>query len=205
MTESPITHLFVDIGGVLLSNGWDRRLRQLTAQHFGVDQAEMDERHHLSYDTYETGKMSLADYLDRIMFYEPRGFTKEQAVDFILSQAKPFAEMIEMVRRLKAVYGLKVAVVSNEGRELTVDRIQRFRMHEFVDFFIVSSFVHFRKPDLDIYRVALDIAQAVPGQVAYVEDRHMFVEVAGTLGIRGIWHKAYESTKAALAEMGLAV
>ena len=203
MSDARITHLFVDIGGVLLTNGWDRPLRRRVAEHFGVDPAEMDERHHLTYDTYETGKMSLETYMDRVMFYEPRSCTREQVTEFILNQARPFPEMIDMVRRLKAAYGLKVAVVSNEGRELTVDRIRRFRLYEFVDFFIVSCFVHFRKPDLDIYRVALDTAQAVPERVAYIEDRRMFSEVAATLGIRPIWHNAFDSTKGALAEMGL--
>jgi len=96
-------------------------------------------------------------------------------------------------------------VVSNEGRELTVYRVHTFGLAEFVDFFIVSSFVHFRKPDRDIYRMALDIAQVSPEQVAYVEDRLMFVEVAQSLGIRGIHHTSYESTRDTLKVLGLAV
>ena len=74
--------------------------------------------------------------------------------------------------------------MSNEGRELTADRIRRFGLKEFVDFFVVSSYVHFRKPDEDIFRIALDVAQADPAQVVYLDDRHMFVEVAGRLGMR---------------------
>jgi putative hydrolase of the HAD superfamily len=203
MAAPAITHLFLDLGGVLLTNGWDRTLRHVTAERFGVEPAEMDERHHLTYDTYESGKMGLATYLDRVMFYQPRPFTREQVIEFILEQAKPFPDMIELVCRLKAAYRLKVAVVSNEGREITADRIRRFRLDEFIDFFIVSSYVHFRKPDEDIFRIALDIAQAVPERVAYIEDRKMFVEVACALGLRGLWHRGYQETKDALAEMGL--
>jgi putative hydrolase of the HAD superfamily len=203
MEASPITHLFLDSGGVLLTNGWDRSLRRLTAEHFGVDQAEMNERHHLTYDTYESGKMSLAHYLERVMFYEPRDFTLDDVLRFVFEQARPFPEMIQMVCKLKARYGLKVALLSNEGREITVDRIQRFGMSEYIDFFIVSCFVHFRKPDEDIYRIALDIAHARPEQVAYVEDRRMFVEVALALGLQAIWHTSFESTRDALERMGL--
>ena len=203
MSGKPITHLFTDLGGVLLSNGWDRALRHLTADHFGLDSAEMDERHHLTYDTYESGKMGLAAYLDRVIFYQPRTFTHDDVIAFILGQARAFPEMIDLVCRLKARHGIKVAVVSNEGREVTADRIRRFRLDDFVDFFIVSAYVHFRKPDEDIFRIALDIAQAEPRQVAYIEDRRMFVEVAASLGLNAIWHRGLESTRDQLAALGL--
>jgi len=94
-------------------------------------------------------------------------------------------------------------VGSNEGRELTRHRIGKFSLAEFVDFFVVSCFVHFRKPDTDIFHMALDLAQVPPDQVIYVEDRLMFIEVAGTLGIRGIHHTGYASTKAVLEKFGL--
>ncbi|MFL6197392.1 MAG: HAD family hydrolase [Thermoanaerobaculia bacterium] len=198
-----ITHLFTDLGGVLLTNGWDRGLRKLVASHFNIDAAEMDERHHLTYDTYEAGKISLSEYLRRTVFWEERGFTEKEVVDFMLSQARCFPEMIDLVKAVKERHGLKVAVVSNEGRELTADRIARFDLRSFVDFFIVSSYVHLRKPDEDIFRVALDVAQADPAQVVYMDDRHMFVEVAGRLGMRPIWHREYGETKAAFAALGL--
>ncbi|HTQ79909.1 MAG TPA: HAD-IA family hydrolase [Thermoanaerobaculia bacterium] len=198
-----ITHIFTDLGGVLLTNGWDHALRQKTAAHFGVDSAQLDERHHLTYDTYESGKMGLDAYLDRIIFYEPRSFSHQDVKDFILGEARAFPEMIDLVCGLKARHRLKVAVLSNEGREVTADRIRRFKLAEFVDFFIVSSYVHFRKPDEDIFRIALDIAQAEPARTVYIEDRPMFVEVGATLGLRSIWHRGCDSTRAALAELGL--
>jgi putative hydrolase of the HAD superfamily len=200
-----ITHLFTDLGGVLLTNGWDRGLRKLVASHFNVDAAEMDERHHLTYDTYEAGKISLSVYLSRVIFWEPRDFTEEAVVDFMLSQARCFPEMIAMYKQVKEKNGLKVVVVSNEGRELTADRIRRFDLKEFVDIFVVSSYVHFRKPDEDIFRLALDVAQAEPGEVVYVDDRHMFVEVASRLGMREVWHRDLKRTRAAFAELGLQV
>jgi putative hydrolase of the HAD superfamily len=198
-----ITHLFTDLGGVLLTNGWDRGLRKLVASHFQVDPDEMDERHHLTYDTYEAGKISLSVYLRRVIFWEPREFTEEAVVDFMLSQARGFPEMIEMYKEVKAKNGLKVVVVSNEGRELTADRIRRFKLKEFVDIFVVSSYVHFRKPDEDIFRIALDVAQAEPGEVVYVDDRQMFTEVACRLGMREVWHRDLAGTRAAFEALGL--
>jgi putative hydrolase of the HAD superfamily len=203
MSSTTITTLFVDVGGVLLTNGWDRAARRRAAERFDLDFDEMNERHHLTFDTYEVGKLSLDEYLDRVVFCQARPFSREDFRSFMFEQSKPFPEMIKLVRDLKARYGLKVAVVSNEGRELTTHRIRTFELGSFIDFFIASCFVHYRKPDADIYRIALDLAQARPDQVAYIEDRPLFVEVAGTLGIRGIHHTGYDTTRAALQALGL--
>ncbi len=197
--------LFLDVGGVLLTNGWDRRMRKKTAEIFHLDQEEMDERHHLTFDTYELGKLSLDEYLNRAVFYEERPFSREEFKAFMLEQSQPLPQMIGLVRSLKKAYGLRVAVVSNEGRELTIYRIQKFRLEEFVDFFIASSFVHFRKPDADIYRIALDVAQVPVEQVLYIEDRLMFVEVAQGMGIRSIHHTGFDSTRGNLASLGLSL
>jgi putative hydrolase of the HAD superfamily len=199
------THLFTDLGGVLLTNGWDRPLRRLTAEHFGVEVDEMDERHHLTYDVYESGKITLATYLDRVIFWKPRAFSREQVIDFMLGAAHAFPDMIDLVTRIKKRHGLEVAVVSNEGREVTADRIRRFHLNDFVDFFIVSGYVHVRKPDEDIFRIALDVAQAAPECVVYLEDRPMFVDVAASLGLQAIWHQDIASTRRRLAECGLAL
>ncbi len=199
------TALFLDIGNVLLTNGWDRAMRRKAAEVFHFDHAELDERHHLTFDTYEEGKLSLDEYLNRILFYEERPFTKEGFIDFMFAQSQPFPDMIDLICRLKRKYRLKLAVVSNEGRELTTFRIRKFKLGSFVDFFVVSSFVHFRKPDADIFKVALDISQVPAEKVVYIEDRAMFVDVARSLGIRGINHKGYEATRAELAALGLAL
>ena len=121
------------------------------------------------------------------------------------AQSKPFPEMIDLMGRLKNQYCLQVAAVSNEGRELTVYRVQQFKLGTFIDFFISSCFVHYRKPDADIYRIALDLAQVTPEQVVYIDDRAMFVEVAQGLGLQGIIHTDYKSTQRTLENMGLAV
>ncbi len=200
---SSITTLFLDIGGVLLTNGWDNTSRKRAADKFGLDYDEMNERHHLTFDTYEEGKLSLDEYLGRVVFYQERSFSREDFKAFMYVQSQPFPEMIELMCGLKTRYGLQVAAVSNEGRELTVYRVQQFKLGTFIDFFVSSCFVHYRKPDADIYRIALDIAQVSPKQVVYIDDRPMFVEVAQGLDLQGILHKDRETTQQALAAMGL--
>ena len=139
--------IFTDLGGVLLTNGWDRHMRERAATHFGLDIAELDERHNLAFDAYEEGKLALDDYLDLVVFHDPRSFTLADYKTFMLEQSQPFPDMLDLVRRLKARYGLKVVVISNEGRELTAHRIAAFGLRDFVDIFVVSGYVHFRKPD----------------------------------------------------------
>jgi len=200
--KSPITTLFLDIGGVLLSNGWDRAARKLAASEFSLDLVEFEERHHLTFDTYEEGKLTLDEYLDRIVFYEHRSFSRQQFKDFMYSRTEPYPEMIEMICQIKEKYKLKLAIVNNEGRELNEYRIRTFGLNKFIDFFISSCFVHFRKPDADIFRIALDIALVKPHEVIYVEDRAMFVSVAENLGINGLLHENYATTREKLAEWG---
>jgi len=197
------TCLFLDIGGVLLTDGWDHHARKRAAANFKFDWAEMEERHRLTFGAYEEGKLSFEEYLNRTVFYQKRPFTRAQFRRFMFAQSKPYPEMINLVERLKAKHGLKIAVVSNEARELNAYRIRKFKLARFVDFFISSCFVHIRKPDADIFRLALDIAQTPVEQVVYIENTAMFVQIAEGLGIRSILHTDFESTAAQLAELGL--
>jgi putative hydrolase of the HAD superfamily len=198
-----ITCVFLDIGGVVLTDGWDHHARKRAATTFKLELAEMEERHHLVFETFEEAKLTLEEYLDWVVFYRKRPFTRAQFQRFMFAQSKPYSQMLELVRKLKTKYGLKIAVVSNEARELNAYRIQKFKLDEFVDFFISSCFVHLRKPDADIFRLALDIAQAPARQIVYIEDTPMFVQIAKGFGIRSILHTDYRSTCAKLAALGL--
>jgi putative hydrolase of the HAD superfamily len=198
-----ITCVFLDIGGVLLTDGWDHHARKRAATNFKLALTEMNVRHHLVFETYEEEKLTLEEYLSRVVLYQKRPFSRAQFRKFMFAQSKPYPRMIEWVSNLKAKYGLKIVVVSNEAREINSYRIRKFKLDGFVDFFISSCFVHLRKPDADIFRVALDITQVPANQVVYIENLLMFVQVAEDLGIRGICHMDYKSTCAKLASFGL--
>ena len=199
----PTTTLFLDVGGVLLTNGWDHHARKRAAKHFKLNWAEMQERHELNFEIQEEDKITFQEYLDRVVFWQKRPFTRAEFRQFMFAQSKPFTEMIELVRNLKAKYRLKIIVVSNEAREVNAYRIRQFKLDEFVDTFISSCFVHLRKPDADIFRLALDIAQVPVRQIVYIENTPLFVQVAEGFGIRSILHTDYKSTAAKLAAFGL--
>lgn len=201
----PVTTLFIDIGGVMLNNGWGHESRKLACENFELNFTEIEERHNLTMVSYEEGKLTLDEYLNLVVFFQKRAFNLNQFREFMFAQSIANIEMIDYTRKLKELYHLKIAVINNEGRELNEYRIKKFHLNQFVDFFISSCFVHFRKPDADIFRIALDIAQVETEQVIYIEDRQMFVDVARSLGIRSIQHKNYLSTSAELALYGLKI
>jgi len=201
--SASITTLFLDIGGVLLTDGWQSKSRKVAEKTFRLDLSEMEERHRATFDTYEEGKLTLEEYLSWVVFYKKRPFTRTEFQRFMFAQSNPYPEMIGLVRQLKAKHGLKVIVLSNEARELNAYRIRKFKLDRFVDAFVSSCFVHLRKPDPDIFRLALDISQTPARQIIYLENAAMFIQIAEGLGIRSILHKDYKSTRAKLASFGL--
>jgi len=202
-TSSPITCLFLDVGGVLLTNGWDHHARRRAAKHFKLDWEEMQERHNLNFVIYETDKLTLQEYLGWVIFYKKRSFTKAEFWRFMCAQSKPCLEMLELIRGLKAKYGLKVFVLSNEARELNAYRIHKFKLDGFVDAFVSSCLVLLHKPDPAIFRLALDIAVTPARQIVYIENTPIFVQIAEGMGLTGLLHTDYTSTQAKLATLGL--
>ena len=202
---SPFTTLFVDVGGVLLTHAWSPIERLRAVEHFALDREALEQRHHLAYALYEEGKLSLEEYLELAVFHEGRSFTRQDFQAFIFSQFNAWPQMIELVCKLRARHGLKVVAVGNEGWEMAVHRIEKFSLKTIVDFFVLSCFVHRRKPDPAIYQIALDIAQAPPEAVLCIEDQPMFAEAAKNLGMHAFQHLSYKFTRTWLAEEGLSV
>ena len=200
-----ITCLFLDIGGVLLTDGWSHDAGKMAAKKFRMNLEELNKRHTEAIDIYEVGKLTLKEFLNWVVFYEKRSFTQNQFRKFIYEQSKSYPQMIALIRRLKLQYGLKIVVVSNEGREFNEFRIHKFKLDEFVDYFISSCYVGLRKPDADIFRVALDIVRVHPNQVIYIDNTPMFVQIAKCLGIQSILQTDYKTTFAKLASFGLKV
>lgn len=203
LNTNKITTLFLDIGGVLLSNGWGNDFRMLAAEKFHIDEKEMEERHAIMFATYEEGKITLDEYLERVVFYNHRDFTADHFKDFMFSLSTPDLEMISFIKKLKVQYGLKIVAVSNEARELNAYRIHAFELDSFIDFFISSCYVNVRKPDVRIFKMALDLSQACADEIVYIDDEQMFIDIATDLGIRSIRHTDTLSTSKALTAFGL--
>jgi putative hydrolase of the HAD superfamily len=188
-SKDKITTLFLDIGGVLLTDGWNRESRKNAATIFKLDDSEIEARHHLTVDTYEEGDLTLSEYLNRVVFYKTQKFTEEDFIKFIFKQSLPYQDTIALFKKLKNRYALKIIALSNEGRELNAFRVRKFKLNELFDAFVSSAFVHHRKPDATIFRMARDISQTEPKHSLYIDNTLMFVSVAQTLGMNGIHYE----------------
>lgn len=200
-----ITCVLLDIGGVLLTNGWDHLVRRRAAANFKLEWTEMEARHRLTFEVYEEGKLTMDEYLALVVFHEKRSFTPAQFRNFMFAQSKSFPKMIALVSQLKLELGMKIAIVSNEGHEMNAYRVRKFKLDRLVDTFISSSFVHARKPDVAMFQFALDIAQVPASSAVFIDNTPMFVQVAESLGIRSILHTGFRSTRERLSALGLPV
>ncbi|MGZ5189598.1 MAG: HAD family hydrolase [Flavisolibacter sp.] len=195
--------IFLDIGGVLLSNGWGHESRQAAAHKFGYDYVEMNYLHEFIFNVYEIGSITLDEYLDTTLFYRPRNFTKEVFKDFMFSQSVELQDTLHWLKQWKRTNADRFRFISinNEGRELNEHRISKFRLHDFFDVFVSSCEVGMRKPDPGIFKLAMGIAQAKPEECIYFDDRIILVEAAAKTGIESHQHKSFESTKAILEQL----
>jgi putative hydrolase of the HAD superfamily len=201
--SSPFTTLLVDVGGVLLTNSWGHVARYRAAEHFHLDGEALNRRHYTVAPLYEEGKLTLDEYLDLVVFTEARPFSRAEFRQFMFAQSEAHPKMIELVRSLKARHNLKVLAISNEGLELAAHRIEKFALTTFIDLFLFSCFVHCRKPDEDLYCMAMNLVQATSQQVVYIEEQPMFVHVAKGLGISAFQHLNENFTRHTLAALGL--
>ena len=202
---APIKTLFFDIGGVCLSNGWDREQRRVVTDKYGFDYDTFDRRHRQVVDALERGQMTLSDYLRWTVFYEPRSFTSDELTQTILALSTPFPDTLALVRALRGSGRYLLATLNNESRELNEHRIERFGLRELFTAFFSSCYFGLLKPQPDIYRRALQITQCAPAECVYIDDRPMNVEVANILGMRAIPFTSAAQLEADLRAAGVAL
>jgi putative hydrolase of the HAD superfamily len=181
-----VTALFWDIGGVILSNGWDRAARGEAAKKFGLDWEDFQERHELANPAFDTGRITLDTYLDRTVFYRKRTFTRDEFKAFIFDQSREFPESRAVLSRVAKSSKYFLATINNEPRELNLLRIEKFNLRQEFEAFFSSCFVGLRKPEEGIYRLALDVTQRRPGECVFIDDRALNLECARQLGMRTI-------------------
>lgn len=195
---SKIKVVFMDIGGILLTNGWGHESREKAAEVFGYDYQEMDVLHNFIYNIFEMGSISLDEYLDVVLFHSPRGFTKQEFKDFMYGQSIELPDMLQWAKEWKKQTHLPVFALSNENWELNDYRIHTFKLHTVFDGFFSSCYMGMRKPDPRIYKKAMEITQVKPDECIYFDDRPMLVNAAKKLGINSVLHQEFSTTKSIL-------
>jgi putative hydrolase of the HAD superfamily len=195
METNKIKTLFLDIGNVILSNGWEHEMVKRGIEQFHLDEKEVLSRHQLVFDNYEVGRVSFDEYLDWVIFYQPRNFSKETFQTFIFEQSIALDGHLVFFKELKQKHQLKVFAVSNEGRELNEYRINKFGLDELFDGYISSCYTGLHKPSKAILQLACDIAHTAPGEGLYVDDRKPLVEIANAFGMQTLHFQNLEQAK----------
>jgi putative hydrolase of the HAD superfamily len=200
---SEIHAIFWDVGGVLLSNAWDHTERAAALEHFHLDEKEFHSRHEMVVSSFERGKISLDEYLDRTVFYRERPFTRDEFRDYMYSLSQPMPEVLAFARALANSGRYFMGTINNESRELNVHRIDKFRLREVFRLFVSSCFVGLRKPESGIYRLAIEITQINPDQCCFIDDRALNLECAAKLGMRTIQMQTLEQLRGELGKLGV--
>jgi putative hydrolase of the HAD superfamily len=199
-----ITAIFWDIGGVLLSNAWDREQRQRTLKQFDLDDVEFESRHEMLVSSFERGKITLQEYLERTIFYRPRSFTLDAFKKYMFSLSQPIPETLQLANELSRSGKYLMSTINNESKELNLFRIQTFGLREIFSLFVSSCFVGLRKPEEAIYRLALDITQRPPEECCFVDDRPLNLDSASRLGMHVIRMENAEQLSQELESLGVA-
>ena len=198
-----ISALFWDVGGVLLSNAWDREQRQRTLAHFALDEVEFSDRHEMLASSFERGKISLQEYLERTIFYRPRSFTLQAFKEYMFSLSQPDAKALQLAQELAHSDKYLMSTINNESKELNLFRIQTFGLREIFSLFVSSCFVGLRKPEEGIYRLALEITQRSPEQCCFIDDRPLNLDSAARLGMHVIEMENAEQLRGDLKKLGV--
>lgn len=198
-----IRALFWDIGGVLMTNAWDHNERIKAFAEFKLDPDEFHRRHDLVVSSFERGKISLDEYLDRTVFYKPRPFTRDAFKQFMFSLSQPFPDSLEFAQSLASSRRYLMSTLNNESHELNLYRIDKYGLRSIFQLFISSCFVGFRKPEREIYGLALDLTQIDPKECCFIDDRELNLECAAALGMNTIQRKSFDQLRADLAALGV--
>jgi len=196
------TSVFFDVGGVLLTNGWDRSCRRAVIDRFDLDWEEFRDRHEFVAQYFEIGKLTLDEYLNRTIFYRERPFSRDAIVTAMKGLSQEIPGSLDIVRKLKT-NGVYLATLNNESRELNEHRIESFGLRELFDVFLSSCYLGVKKPEAPMYEMAFDITQRTPSEVLFVDDRTLNLECAADFGMQGLLFSSVEQLGHELTGFGL--
>ncbi len=196
--------ILFDVGGVLLTNGWDKREREAAVNRFHLNAQELDTRHAAVADAWERGEIDLKQYLDAAVFYEPRSFSRDEFFDVMLSQSQLLPDgALEIVAELSASKRYMLGALNNEARETNEFRFGKFGLRRYLKVAISSCYVGMRKPDPAIYRLALDILGSAPNRTLFIDDREENVAAAAAAKMKAIQFKGAEALRAEFERLGV--
>jgi putative hydrolase of the HAD superfamily len=197
--------ILFDVGGVMLTNGWDHNERAVVLKQFGLDRAEFESRHEKPYDAWERDTISVYDYLNEAIFYQPRSFTPDDFIAAMKEQSVPIpSNAMGVLKDVAASGKYLVGLLNNESRLLHEYRMEKYGLYPYLDVQFSSCYLGMRKPDAEIYRRALDILGILgrpASRVLFIDDRKGNADAAGAQGMTAIQFIGEDSLRAKLKEL----
>jgi putative hydrolase of the HAD superfamily len=199
----PFDVILFDVGGVLLTNGWDERERALTMEYFHLDPVAFEARHLAPYDAWERGAIPLKAYLDATVFYEPRRFSQDDFFGFMLNQSKLLPNgALGILEELAASDKFMLGALNNEARETNEFRFESFGLRNYLKVALSSCYLGLRKPEPAIYRRALDILDGPAERILFIDDRVQNVAGAAAVGMKAIQFEGADGLRRELVRLG---
>ena len=200
----PFDVILFDVGGVLLTNGWDTRERALATEQFHLDAASFEARHREAFPAWERGEIPVGAYLDRTVFTEPRSFSHDDFFAFMIAQSKVLPDSaLGTLQQLAASNQCMLGALNNEARETNKYRFQTFGLFDYLDVALSSCYLGLRKPDAAIYERALDILGRPADKILFIDDRIENVNGAIGAGMKAIHFQGEEGLRRELANLGV--
>jgi putative hydrolase of the HAD superfamily len=196
--------ILFDVGGVLLTNGWDHGERAEAVAHFALDGAEFERLHGPAYDAWERGTIDVASYMDQTVFTQPRSFTQEEFYQFLISGSKLLADSaLGILSELAASGKYLLGALNNEAREPNEFRFEHFGLNRYLEFRLSSCYVGLRKPEPAIYLRALDLLNRDADEVIFIDDRAENAAAAHAVGMDAIQFLGAENLRSELKKRGI--
>jgi len=183
----PFDVVLFDIGGVLLTNGWDHHERSIVIEQFKLDANALESRHAKAFEAWERGDLALDEYLDAVVFYEPRSFSHPEFFSSMCAQSKELPNgALCILKELAASDKCRVGALNNEARETHEFRVSTFGLHNYFEYTFASCYMGIRKPDPKIYLRALGILGNKPERALFIDDRLENVAAAAAVGMKAV-------------------
>ncbi|HUA97226.1 MAG TPA: HAD family hydrolase [Terracidiphilus sp.] len=200
----PFDVILFDVGGVLLTNGWDHKERAAAVAQFNLDAQDLEARHAMIYASWERDQVDAKAYLDAAVFHQPRPFTREEFFAFMLSQSLELPDgALGILRTVAAADKCIVGALNNEARETNEHRFEKFELRNYFEVAFSSCYLGVRKPEPAIYKRALDVLGRPAARVLFIDDRQVNVDGAAAAGIKAIRFRGAEALLGDLETLGV--
>ena len=195
-----IRAVFFDLGGVILRTEYQAPRQQL-AERLGLEYDDLDR---IVFNS-ETGLQAATGAITSRKHWEALMKRLKRPMEELESIRNEFfagdiidRDIVNYLRSLRNTH--KTGLISNNWSDLR-DYLVREKIIDAFDHIIISAEVGVAKPELGIFRIALEQAGVKPEEAVLVDDFYVNIEGCEKIGMKGIHFKDAQSAMQQLKEL----